>query len=90
MRRLEANSADAAQEKHVPVVEKSGEKITVKVGSADHPMTPEHSIEWIAVSSPKGTQRIALSPSDSPRAEFAAVEDPVVFAYCNLHGLWKA
>jgi superoxide reductase len=90
MRRLEANSTDAAREKHVPVAEKSAGKLTVKVGSADHPMTPEHSIEWIAVSSPKGTQRIALSPSDPPKAEFVDVENPVIFAYCNLHGLWKA
>jgi superoxide reductase len=90
MVKLEANTTDAAREKHVPVVEGKAGKLSVKVGSADHPMMPEHFIEWIAVTSGKGTQRAALSPSDAPRAEFVDVENPVVYAYCNLHGLWKA
>lgn len=38
MTKLEANSTDAAKEKHVPVVSREGGKIKVTVGSTPHPM----------------------------------------------------
>ena len=49
MVKLEANSTDASQEKHVPVVTKEDGKIKAAVGSVAHPMLPEHFIEWIAL-----------------------------------------
>jgi len=42
MDKLVANTVDAAQEKHVPVVEKIDGGYLVKVGSVNHPMTPKH------------------------------------------------
>lgn len=90
MLKLEANTTDAAVEKHVPVVERKDGKLHVKVGSAEHPMTEAHYIEWIAVTDGYSTQRIALSPSDKPEAMFCDKENAEVYAYCNLHGLWKA
>lgn len=89
MSKLEANSTDAAQEKHVPVVERKDGKIFVEVGSTLHPMVAEHYIEWIAVVSEKGTERISLSPGEEPKAVFVDKGSAVVYAYCNLHGLWK-
>lgn len=89
MSKLEANSTDAAQEKHVPVVERKDGKIFVEVGSTLHPMVDEHYIEWIAVASDKGTERISLSPGEEPKAVFLDKGSAVVYAYCNLHGLWK-
>lgn len=89
MSKLEANSTDAAQEKHVPVVERKDGKIFVEVGSTLHPMVDAHYIEWIAVVSDKGTERISLSPGEEPKAVFADKGSAVVYAYCNLHGLWK-
>ncbi len=87
---LEANTTDAAQEKHVPAVVREGSKITVSVGSVDHPMIPEHYIEFIALETAKGFRIAYLNPGDKPCADFFA-EEPViaVYAYCNLHGLWK-
>ena len=41
------NTVDASREKHVPVVEKSGNTVTVTVGSEIHPMVEKHYIEWI-------------------------------------------
>lgn len=93
MAELVANTSDGASEKHVPVIEKQGSKITVTVGSAMHPMTEEHSINWIYLQLEDGGQRKSLSPNKEPKATFALAEGdkPVaVFAYCNLHGLWKA
>lgn len=92
MEELTANTVDAAQEKHVPVVEKEGNKVTVKVGSVTHPMAEEHYIQWIYLVTKQGVQRKCLNPGEEPSATFALVEgDEVVAAYeyCNLHGLWK-
>lgn len=89
---LKANSTDASQEKHVPVAVRSGDKVAVSVGSAAHPMTAEHFIEWVAVADDEKIQIAYLEPGAEPKAEFAGVADKAitVFAYCNLHGLWKA
>lgn len=93
MAKLVSNTVDAAQEKHVPVVEKIEGGYLVKVGSVDHPMTPEHYIQWVELVTEEGTliQRKFLSPSDTPKAVFKTEADKVVAReYCNLHGLWKA
>ena len=91
MTELVPNTTDAAQAKHVPVVTVDGSTIHVRVGSADHPMTEEHLIEWIFVETKQGGQRKALSAGDAPAADFALTggdEAVAVYAYCNLHGLW--
>ncbi len=91
MTKLVPGSTDAAVEKHVPVVEKKGNTVHVTVGSVPHPMTEEHLIEWIALETPTHMQRVILSPGDKPEADFIVDSDEMeVFAYCNLHGLWKA
>ena len=93
MQELEPNTTDAAVEKHVPVVQVDGQKVTVTVGSTEHPMLPEHYIEWIALATKQGNQRKELKPGQKPQAEFMVCPDDeveAVYAYCNLHGLWKA
>ena len=90
MKKLEPNTVDAAQEKHVPVYEKKGNILSVQVGSVEHPMTEEHYIEWIAVETPDRIQRRVLRPGEAPKAEFQIDSDKFrIFEYCNLHGLWK-
>ena len=86
-------TADAAVEKHVPVYQVEGNLVKVQVGAVDHPMLPEHFIEWVSIQTRQGNQRKALKPGGEPKACFALCEgDEVeaVYAYCNLHGLWKA
>lgn len=91
MQLLSENTTDASREKHVPVVERNGANITVKVGSVAHPMEEKHYIEWIEVITSAGTQRCFLAPGDAPEAVFCAGEgDMTVREYCNVHGLWKA
>lgn len=70
MKVLTANTTDAAQEKHVPVVEVDGNKISVKVGSVAHPMTDAHLIEWIYLQTKKGGQHRYLTAADKPEATF--------------------
>ena len=90
MTKLEANSTDAAKEKHVPVVTREGGRIKVAVGATLHPMLAEHFIEWIALAADGKVEIVYLKPGDEPKAEFAQAASGTVYAYCNLHGLWKA
>ena len=82
---------EASHEKHIPVVSRDGDVITVTVGSVIHPMSEEHSIEWIYLATDKGAYRKHLSPGEEPVVRFSLNgETPVAaYAYCNLHGLWK-
>lgn len=85
------NTVDASTEKHVPVIEKDGQGVIVKVGSVEHPMTEEHHIEWIEISTEKGSSKKFLKPGDPPRAVFPVKAEKITArAYCNLHGLWKS
>lgn len=93
MQEIIPGTTDASLEKHVPVCEVENGIVHVKVGTVPHPMLPEHYIEWISLQTKQGNQRKILKPGDEPKADFAILEgDEVeaVFAYCNLHSLWKA
>ncbi|MBR5922896.1 MAG: desulfoferrodoxin [Clostridia bacterium] len=91
MTKLEANTVEASTEKHLPVVTVEGDTVKVDVGSAAHPMVEEHSIQWIYLLTDKGGHRRKLNAGEAPRATFALCDEKAiaVYAYCNLHGLWK-
>lgn len=90
MQLLKENSQDAALEKHVPVIEKIEGGWRVTVGSVEHPMLPEHHIEWIELITDDKIMRKYLKPGDKPMAEFMTEATEVTAReYCNLHGLWK-
>ena len=92
MEEIVAGTTEAATEKHIPVYEVKDNIVYVTVGSVEHPMLPEHYIEWIALQTKQGNQRKSLKPGEAPKACFALCEgDEVVavYAYCNLHSLWK-
>ena len=93
MERIEAGTVEASREKHIPEVKRNGNTIDVVVGSVEHPMIDVHYIEWISVQTNLGNQIKHLSPNQAPKAQFELLEGEVVeavYAYCNLHGLWKA
>ena len=91
MEEIVPNTEDAAVEKHVPVVTVDGQSVHVQVGGVLHPMTPEHLIEWVYLQTRRGAQRKRLKPTDPPEVTFRLEDDQAeaVYAYCNLHGLWK-
>lgn len=96
MTRLTPNLIDPkgeTAEKHIPVCEKLDDcSYKVKVGSKPHPMTDVHRIEFLFIETADGGQFIRLKPEDmEAEAVFCACrEKPVaVYAYCNIHGLWK-
>ncbi len=85
------DSVDAAVEKHVPVIEKTAEGITVKIGSVPHPMAEDHHIEWAQLIQGNLSYRIFLEVNGAPEALFGATPDGAYAReYCNLHGLWKS
>lgn len=87
---LVENSEDAAEEKHVPVIERTPEGILVKVGSTPHPMEEKHYIEWIQLIADDTSHRAFLEPGSAPQALFKVTADTVTAReYCNVHGLWK-
>ena len=88
---LSANTSDGAHEKHVPSLKRDGDQLSVQIGSVPHPMTTAHHIVWIAVAQGRRTQREELPVDEPAAAQFSVAEGPLsVYAYCNLHGLWKA
>lgn len=93
MTELVPNTTDAATEKHVPEITVNGNEVVIKIGSTAHPMTEEHYITWVYIQTEKGGQRKVLTPQDQPTVTFALTDDDKLvsaYAYCNLHGLWKA
>lgn len=93
MKHLQADVIDADKEKHVPVYHVSGHKVMVDIGKFPHPMIEDHYIEWICLVTCCGIQWKPLEPGDAPTVTFRIQKDEVVqnvYAYCNVHGLWKA
>ena len=92
MSELVPNTTEGATEKHLPVVEMDGNVVKVSVGSVEHPSTEEHYIAWVYLQTAHGGQRKAIQPGEKPEVSFALQDDELiaVYAYCNLHGLWKA
>jgi len=87
------STTDASTEKHIPVYTVENNIVKVNVGSIEHPMGEDHYIEWISLQTSAGNQRKFLKPGDKPEVSFALCdgeEIEAVFAYCNLHSLWKS
>ena len=90
MDELLPNTVEASGEKHLPAVTVEDGAVHVNVGSINHPMIPEHYIEWIYVQTENGGHLKSLKPGDDPSASVCLGDDKLlaVYAYCNLHGLW--
>lgn len=92
MKEIIPGTTEASLEKHIPVYEVKDNKVYVTVGEVAHPMLPEHYIEWVSLQTKYGNQRKALKPGDEPKVCFSICKDDeveAVYAYCNIHSLWK-
>jgi len=91
MTELVSNTVEASVEKHLPAVNVSGGSLSVQVGSTPHPMENEHHIVFVYVETERGGQRKCLKVGEEPKLTFSFVDDkPIaVYAYCNIHGMWK-
>lgn len=92
MELLIERQTDVGPEKHIPIVEKTGKGIIVKVGEVPHPMEESHYIHLIEVIADGKVYRKTLQPGNDPSAEFELEEDEIkdlkVREYCIIHGLW--
>jgi len=88
---LVPNTVEASTEKHLPAVTVSGNNVNVQVGSVLHPMEDGHKITFVFMETECGGQRKSLKIGAEPKLSFCLADDkPIaVYAYCNLHGLWK-
>ena len=91
MKELVPNTVEASGEKHIPAVTVRDGLVEVNVGSVNHPMESVHWIEWVQLVTDKGSQRKYLKPGEAPNVKFLLSDEKplAVYAYCNLHGLWK-
>ena len=93
MQEIIPNTVDAAQEKHLPVIEVKDLLATVSVGSVTHPMQEDHYIKWIVLETTEGFKVKYLNYTDAPVAMFSLIDGEEVIAayeFCNKHGVWKA
>ena len=91
MQEIDVNSTDAAQEKHLPVIEQTGNKIYVKIGEIEHPMTESHYISHIIILTTLGYYGQELNYADKPEAVYYLKDEEKlekVYSICNLHGIW--
>ena len=99
MTELVPNTVEASTEKHLPVVGESTacncscecNCLSISVGNAPHPMEEGHHISFIYLETERGGQRKSIKSGEEPKLNFCITNDkPIaVYAYCNLHGLWK-
>lgn len=93
MKEILSGTNNGAGEKHIPVYDVKDGKVTVTIGVVEHPMVPEHYIEWVCLETEDGIQYKQLKPNIAPNVSFFISEkDKVkaVYAFCNMHSLWKA
>lgn len=91
MNLLKEKTEDIGKEKHVPVIEKTGKGIKVKIGSVPHPMEEKHYIEFIEILADGKVYRKFLKPGQKPEAEFDGNFLRVIAReYCSVHGLWRS
>ena len=91
MDELVPNTVEASGEKHIPAVAVKDGVVEVNVGAVDHPMVDVHWIEWVQLVTNRGSSRKWLNPGEAPKVSFLLGDEKplAVYAYCNLHGLWK-
>ena len=91
MMELTPNTVEASLEKHLPCIMCLDNKtLKVDVGSEPHPMLPEHYIQFLCLETEKSFQIVYLNAGETPCVTFRLDSKPKnVYAYCNIHGLWK-
>lgn len=93
MEEVPANTVEASTEKHIPIINMEKNVASIEVGSIAHPMEEAHYIEFIYVVTNKGNYRYNLKPNDEAKITLVLSDNEKImsaYAYCNLHGLWKA
>jgi superoxide reductase len=85
------NTVDAALEKHIPIINCNDNNIEIRIGEVIHPFVEEHYIDFVIIEYGNSIKRIKLDKNQEPivNINFNYKGDINVYAYCNIHGLWK-
>lgn len=81
------------EEKHVPIITRKEDGVTIRVGATPHPMIPEHYITFIEAHSAdkRYVKRKYLYPGEEPALDIkCGCETVVARELCNIHGLWSS
>lgn len=91
MTELESGQTDASIESHMPVIQRLDyHTLRVSIGEKPHPMTFEHHICFICLETTKGFNLRHIATCRQADIYFFISDDIIaVYAYCNIHGLWK-
>ena len=89
MEEVQINLEDQVKEKHVPYCDIQTDSVYIRIGEVEHPMNEEHYIEWIYVEYGDSIVKHIFKPGMIPEVTVDYEEGMKVYAYCNLHGLWK-
>lgn len=90
MEELIPNTQEAAIEKHKPVIKEVDGRNYIIVGDVEHPMEEKHFIEWIMIQKGSNCKFHFMKPGEKPMMpKDCSCTPDAVYAYCNLHGLWK-
>lgn len=96
------DAAAEGKEKHVPVIEKGADEVTVTVGKeTPHPNTMEHHIDWLELFGVTEDGKVidlgraSFAPTyTAPTATFkvplAGFKSLYAISYCNIHGVWES
>ena len=86
MKKLDANSEDAAIEKHKPEYKINDDEIEIRV---NHVMEEEHFIEWIKVVVGDEEHTYYFNPDEEPVIVVPYEKGTIIYSFCNKHGLWE-
>ncbi len=90
---LDCTHGVEGSEKHLPIIEVKANNTEVQVGLQLHSMTPEHRIEWIALTDGDRVEIQRLTLSTPPVVKFSKMSGKGglrAYAFCNIHGLWQS
>jgi superoxide reductase len=93
MELLKETREDGDPKRHIPIIERDGDNIIVKIGELPHPMIEEHHICLIELFVGDKIYKKLLNAGDEPKAVFevcADINDLKAREYCNVHGLWNS
>lgn len=92
MMELTPKTTEEGNEKHLPVIECiDNHTFKVKIGAQPHPMDDAHHIVFIYVETNCGGHLKYVKKNGPAEVTFCLGDEKpkAVYAYCNVHGLWK-
>jgi len=89
MQLLTAKTEDQADEYHLPVITRRDGLLYVEVGRKPHPQSEDHQVTCIVLVTKQTVRRSDIKSNRAAATVFTDKDHGDVYAYCNVHGLFK-